>query len=245
VSDALEVRAVRAGYGGIAVLEGVSLAVPAGQVTAVLGPNGAGKTTLLRVIAGMIAPSAGEVLFRGAPIGGLPSHRIARAGVALVPEGRMIFKDMTVEDNLLMGAFSPARRAQARAGLGRVYDLFPSLAGRRHQLAGALSGGEAQMLALGRGLMAEPAVLMVDEPSLGLAPRIVTDIFRTFERLKRSGLTLLLVEQNTAKALGLSDHVHVMATGRIVLSGPASAVTAQQLHDIYFGRDGRPRGGAA
>ncbi|PWV57760.1 ABC transporter ATP-binding protein [Plasticicumulans acidivorans] len=232
----LEVNRVRAGYGAINVLWDLSLTIREGEVTAIIGPNGAGKTTLLRAIMGLIPLSQGDIALHGDSLAGRQTWSIARHGISLIPEGRLVFRDMTVEDNLTMGAFPNSRRAGVAHNLARVYELFPRLAERRRQLAGALSGGEAQMVAIGRGLMAEPSVLLVDEPSLGLAPVMVQEIFGILERLKAEGRTIVLVEQNTHLALSLADHVHLMQAGRLLLSEPAPRVDLQRLHDLYFAR---------
>jgi branched-chain amino acid transport system ATP-binding protein len=235
-SQGLEIRGLRAGYGAINVLWDVDLDVAEGRFTAVVGPNGAGKTTLLRAIMGLVAIGRGSVRRGGARIDGLRPWDVVRERIVMIPEGRLVFADMTVEDNLRMGAFPPAARANWRANLERIFALFPRLAERRRQRAGSLSGGEAQMLAIGRGLMEEPAVLLVDEPSLGLAPVLVETIFRTLAALKGSGMTILLVEQNTHLAVGLADHVCLLRAGTVAFSGPADSVDMARLHDLYFAR---------
>ena len=234
----LELDGLRAGYGAVNVLWDVTLAAPAGQVTAIIGPNGAGKTTLLRAVMGLLPLAAGRVRLDGADLAGTPTWRRAGLGLAMVAEGRMLFRDMSVEDNLAMGAYPPARRAGLADALERAYARFPRLRERRRQAAGALSGGEAQMLALARGLMAEPRLLIVDEPSLGLAPRLVDELFALLAELKADGRAILLVEQNTARAVALADHVHLLAGGRLVLSQPAAEVELERLHALYFGRTG-------
>ncbi|SFU84244.1 ABC transporter ATP-binding protein [Pseudoduganella namucuonensis] len=232
----LEVEGLRAGYGAINVLWDVSLAAQPGRLTAIIGPNGAGKTTLLRAIMGLIPATSGQVRLHGAPLGGTPTWDMAAAGVAMIPEGRMIFRDMSVEENLIVGAFPAAHRAHARERLEASYAMFPRLRERRRQLAGALSGGEAQMLALARGLMSDPRLLIVDEPSLGLAPVMVTELFDILARLKREGRTIVLVEQNTERAVAIADHVYLMQTGKVVLSQPADQVSLPDLHRLYFSR---------
>ena len=237
----LEVKELYAGYGLSEVLVGTSLTVEAGAVVALIGANGAGKTTTMRAISGMIAPSRGEVLLDGQPVQGLPASKIARLGLAHSPEGRKVFAPLSVEDNLLLGAFRHLprffgfRKAGA-ADLAHVYDLFPRLAERRGQLAGTLSGGEQQMLAIGRALMARPKVMLLDEPSMGLAPVIVQEVFRTIRRLKAEGMTMLLVEQFAQAALEVADHAYVMERGRIALEGtPAELHKNERVLAAYLG----------
>jgi branched-chain amino acid transport system ATP-binding protein len=231
----LEVRQLRAGYGAIDVLWDISLAFPSGELTAIVGPNGAGKTTLFRALMGLI-PHRGEIGLDGRPLKGR-TWDLLEAGLVLVPEGRMVFKDMSVEENLALGAY-PRRCRKARGrNLDRVYDLFPRLGERRAQPAGSLSGGEAQMLAMGRGLMSEPRILLVDEPSLGLAPVIVKEVFGIIRRLKAEGVTIGLIEQNTHVALSVADHVHLMRAGRLLLSRKAAQIDIDQLHDLYLARE--------
>jgi branched-chain amino acid transport system ATP-binding protein len=232
----LEVAGVRAGYGAINVLWDVSLAARTGQLTAILGPNGAGKTTLLRAIMGLLPLGAGTITLDGARLDGRPTWHMADAGVAMIPEGRMVFRDMSVEDNLLMGAFHPPHRARCRQRLEQAYAMFPRLRERRRQLAGALSGGEAQMLAMARGLMSDPRLLIVDEPSLGLAPLVVRELFEILARLKREGRTIVLVEQNTERALAVADHVYLLQSGKVTLAQPAADVVLDKLHALYFNR---------
>lgn len=232
----LELRDVRAGYGAINVLWDVSLEIGTGRLTALVGPNGAGKTTLLRAVMGLIPAQRGHIVLDGNDIAGTSTWNIAERGIALIPEGRMIFRDMTIEENLMLGAFPKQRRAGAASRLEPIYDLFPLLRERRRQLAGTLSGGQAQMLALGRGLMSDPKLLLVDEPSLGLAPVMVQEVFAILRRLKDEGRTILLVEQNTNMALDVADHVYLMQGGKVALSKPAAEVDIAQLHDLYFAR---------
>lgn len=232
----LEVKNLRAGYGAINILWDVSLAIEAGKVTTVIGPNGAGKTTLLRAIMGMVPATAGEIRFDGQPLGGTQTWDLVERGLVMIPEGRLVFRDMSVEENLLLGAFPKARREAAARNLERGYTLFPKLRERRKQLAGSLSGGEAQMLAMARGLMSEPRVLLIDEPSLGLAPLIVQEIFAIIETLKAEGKTIVLVEQNTRLAVKAADHVYLMQSGKVVLSQAAREVELDKLHDLYFAR---------
>ena len=232
----VEVENLRAGYGAINVLWDVSLRFAEGRLTTIIGPNGAGKTTLLRALMGLIPVSAGAIRLAGEDIAGTPTWRMADAGIAMVPEGRMIFRDMTVEDNLVMGAFARAHRPHVKERLAGAYAMFPRLAERRRQLAGSLSGGEAQMVAMARALMADPRILVVDEPSLGLAPIVVAELFGILARLKAEGRTVVLVEQNTAQAVGVADHVYLMQGGRVVLSQAAADVRLEELHALYFAR---------
>jgi branched-chain amino acid transport system ATP-binding protein len=232
----IEIRNLRAGYGSINILWDLSLAIGEGELTCIVGPNGAGKTTLLRAIMGLIPITQGEIQFNGTSLANTKTWEMAKQGVVLIPEGRLIFRDMTVEENLIMGAFPKEKRPRTRANLDRVYALFPRLLERRTQMAGSLSGGESQMLAMGRGLMAEPKLILLDEPSLGLAPVIVQEIFAILSRLKGEGTTLVLVEQNTHMAVSVADHIHLMQTGTVVFSQPASQVNLDQLHNLYFAR---------
>lgn len=233
----IEIAGLRAGYGPINVLWGVDLVLEAGRVTTIVGPNGAGKTTLLRAMMGLVRPTAGTIAYEGQDIAGARTWDIVERGLVMIPEGRLVFADMSVEDNLKMGAFPRPARSAWRANLARAYDTFPRLAERRRQLAGSLSGGEAQMLAIARGLMEAPRVLLIDEPSLGLSPLMVDDIFTTLHRLKDEGQTMVLVEQNTNRALALADHVHLMRGGQVALSQPAGEVDLARLHDLYFARE--------
>jgi branched-chain amino acid transport system ATP-binding protein len=233
----LEVRDLRVAYGQIEAVRGISFDVDAGQVVALIGSNGAGKTTTLRTLSGLQRATAGEVRFDGDRIDRLPAHEIVARGVAHAPEGRRLFPRMTVRENLDLGAY---RRTdgEVEADVAMVYDLFPILADRRAQTAGTLSGGEQQMLAIGRALMSRPRLLMLDEPSMGLSPLVMRTIFSTLAQLKVRGTTLLLVEQNAQAALGLADHGHVLETGRLVLSGTGPDL----LHDegvrkAYLGED--------
>jgi branched-chain amino acid transport system ATP-binding protein len=237
VAMLLEVDKVRAGYGSINVLWDLSLSVEEGKLTCIVGPNGGGKTTLLRAIMGLVPVSAGAVRYRGSACTNTATWTMVRGGVVMIPEGRMVFRDMTVADNLLMGAFPAKCRRRAGQNLDMVYDMFPRLFERRSQLAGSLSGGEAQMLAMGRGIMEEPSVMLVDEPSLGLAPVVVDEVMAILGRLRQAGRTIVLVEQNTNKALRMADHVYLVRGGKVVLSEPAGAVDLGRLHDLYFARD--------
>jgi branched-chain amino acid transport system ATP-binding protein len=214
-------------YGDAQALDGVSIAVPERSIVAIVGSNGAGKTSLIRAIAGMQAPTRGRISFRGQDITGWPSHRVCDAGIGQVAEGRQVFPTLSVLDNLEMGAVIPRARDGMRARLDYVFSLFPKLAERRPQAAGTLSGGEQQMLAIGRCLMGRPDLIMFDEPSLGLAPTIVQEVFRIVRKLHEDGLTVVLVEQNVAVSLKLATHAYVLENGRIVLDGTGAAL----LHD--------------
>jgi len=245
MSAALSVRGLSAGYGGIRVLDGIDLEVPAGQLTVVVGPNGAGKTTLLRALSGLIARE-GTVEFDGAPLPAGPAAIVAR-GLALVPEGRQLFPQMSVRENLELGGYLAARGKRA-ARMERVFEVFPKLAERRDQLAGTMSGGEQQMLAVGRALMGEPRLLMLDEPSLGLAPRMLDELLGMVKRICAGGTTVLLVEQNVAKALALAEQAYVIERGRVVLSGAARQVLeSAHLREAYLGshagKGGKPSHG--
>ncbi len=237
----LEVRDLRAGYGAINVLWDVSLTFPQSALTTIVGPNGAGKTTLLRAIMGLASASAGSITLDGQNLRSRSTWDLPEIGLALVPEGRMLFREMTVEENLILGAFPKRRRPLVASSLEQVYGLFPRLEERRSQLAGALSGGEAQMVAIGRGLMSDPRILLIDEPSLGLSPKMATEIFAILKRLKGAGVTIVLVEQNTHMALALADHVYLMRSGRVLLREPAAKVDPARLQALYFAREAGPR----
>jgi branched-chain amino acid transport system ATP-binding protein len=233
----LSVRDLRSGYGRIEALHGISLDVTEGELVVVIGANGAGKTTLMRTISGVQPASAGEVGFRGQPITHLPAHRRVGLGIAQVPEGRQIFGPLSVADNLRLGAWSRSSNGRANARmLDWTYTTFPVLHEMRDRTAGGLSGGQQQMLAIGRAMMSSPRLLLLDEPSMGLAPRVVSQIFEALARLKREGLTILLVEQNANAALALADRAYVMETGNVVLSGPARQVAANaRVQEAYLG----------
>jgi branched-chain amino acid transport system ATP-binding protein len=232
----LEVDDLEAGYGEIQVLWGLSLRVRHGQLTAIVGANGAGKTTTLRAISGLIRPRAGSVRLAGEDITRQPAHAHASRGLILVPEGRQLFSDMTVQENLEMGAFAPRARRRRAANLERVFTLFPRLKERRTQKASTFSGGEQQMLAVGRGLMAEPDVLMIDEVSLGLSPLMTQQLFAALKMLKGDGITMLLVEQNVHLSLALCDYAYVLAEGRIFTEGPARQVALHgDIRAAYLG----------
>jgi len=222
----LEVRGVDVFYGEAQALFGVDLSVADGEVVCIVGPNGAGKTTLVHSIAGMLPIARGSVEVGGAAVAGQPAHLVCRSGVAIVPEGRRIFPGMTVRDNLDLGAYRRDARASHAESLAWVHSLFPRLAERSGQLAGSLSGGEQQMLALGRALMARPRLLLMDEPSLGLAPVIVDAVFDVIGTINRSGVSVLLVEQNVERALEIADRGYLLSEGRIGLQGPAADLLA-------------------
>jgi branched-chain amino acid transport system ATP-binding protein len=222
----LTIANLHAAYGKVEVLHGISLDVPKGKVVTLIGSNGAGKTTTMRAVSGMIKPRSGTVTLAGQDVTGLPSHKIARAGLAHSPEGRRVFAAMSVTDNLLLGAFPRFTRARPRgdvkADLEQAMELFPRLAERRNQLAGTLSGGEQQMLAMARAVMLKPEVILLDEPSMGLAPILVEEVFRIIARLKAQGVTMLLVEQFAAAALNVADYGYVLENGRISVHGEAA-----------------------
>jgi branched-chain amino acid transport system ATP-binding protein len=233
----LHLSGLRAGYGHVEVLHGVSLTVPAGNMVAIVGPNGAGKTTLMSAVMGLLPRRGGRVDYLGAPAGG--TEALVAAGAVLVPEKRALFADMNVEDNLLLGHY-PRRLAgerDARPGMQDVFSIFPRLAERRRQLAGTLSGGERQMLALGRALMARPRLLLLDEPSLGLAPLMVREIFRVLTDLRRGGLSILLVEQNVRAALQVCDYGYVLEMGEIAAEGPSADLARDpRILETYLGQ---------
>lgn len=215
----LEVDALVSGYGEVQVLWGTSLKLEKGKLTTLVGSNGVGKSTLLRTVMGLLRPWEGSITFKGQDMTRQSAHARAKAGLVLVPEGRQLFSDMTVLENLEMGAFPPRSRAHFQKNLDGVFALFPRLAERPHQKAGSLSGGEQQMVAVARGLMAQPEVLIIDELSLGLSPILALSLFESLIQLKRQGLTMLLVEQNVAMALGVSDYAYVLSQGRVTLEG--------------------------
>ncbi len=223
-------------YGDAQALDGVSLAVAAGSTTAIVGANGAGKTSLIRTVAGILKPARGSIRFKDQAIAGLPSHRVCDLGIGQVAEGRQIFPSLSIRENLEMGAVIPRARATARQSFDRVLDLFPRLRERLPQAAGTLSGGEQQMLAIGRCLMGKPELIMFDEPSLGLSPALVQELFRTIRALAADGMTIILVEQNVAASLKLAQQAYVLENGRIVLSGTGAALLADPaVKQAYLG----------
>ena len=232
----LELHQVTAGYGAFTALWDVSLRVAQGEAVAVVGPNGAGKTTLLRAISGLIAPRAGRIAFEGAELAGRPAYEIVAHGIAHVPEGRRLFPQLTVADNLKMGAFLPSARSHFGESLERVYALFPVLAERPTQRAGSLSGGEQQMLAVGRALMSRPKLILFDEPSMGLAPVMVLRLFDLISRVREVGFTILIVEQNVRQVLKLVDRAYLLEVGRIKIEGRAADLAEQDfVRQAYVG----------
>ncbi|MGO9017670.1 MAG: ABC transporter ATP-binding protein [Syntrophobacteraceae bacterium] len=232
----LAVDMLSSGYGEVQILRGVSLKLEKGKLTTLVGSNGSGKTTLLSSLMGLIKPFEGTVTFEGRDVTHLPAHARAKAGMVLVPEGRQLFTDMTVYENLEMGAFSPRARTFFSRNLGKVYDLFPRLKERVNQSAGTLSGGEQQMVAVGRGLMAQPEVLILDELSLGLSPLLTLQLFEALTQLKATGLTMLLVEQNVTMALAVSDYAYVLAEGSVRLEGNArDLMKNEEIRRTYLG----------
>jgi branched-chain amino acid transport system ATP-binding protein len=232
----LSLAAVSAGYGSFRALFDVSIEVPRGEAVGVIGPNGAGKTTLMRVISGLIPLDSGTMTFEGRPVGGLPAHRMVEQGIAHVPENRRLFPRLTVEDNLRIGAFIPAARARFADELERVYALFPRLKDRREQLAGTLSGGEQQMCAIGRALMSGPKLLLMDEPSAGLAPLVVQQVFDLVHRIREHGLTVLIVEQNVPQVLEVVDRAYLLEVGQIKLTGTAAELRGNDfIRKSYMG----------
>jgi len=232
----LTLAAVDAGYGSFQALFGVSLEIASGEAVAVIGPNGAGKTTLMRVISGLVRPTSGTISLEGTDLLATPAHRILALGIAHVPENRRLFARMTVEDNLRMGAYVATARPKFRQRLEFVYDLFPRMSERRHQFAGTLSGGEQQMCAIGRALMSDPRLLLLDEPSAGLAPLIVQQVFELVRRIRAEGLTVLIVEQNVRQVLRVVDRAYLLEAGKIRASGTAAEQMASKaIREAYLG----------
>jgi branched-chain amino acid transport system ATP-binding protein len=223
-------------YGQIEALKGISIEVHEGEIVTLIGANGAGKSTTLKTLSGQLTPRSGRIIFEGEEIQGMPAHLVTARGIVQVPEGRRIFPRMTVEENLEMGAFLRNDTAGIEEDKAMVFELFPRLAGRKNQKGGTLSGGEQQMLAMGRGLMPRPKMLMLDEPSMGLAPVVVETIFETIERLHQEGITILLVEQNAAMALAVADRGYVLETGSVALSGTGRELLVnEQVRKTYLG----------
>ena len=239
----LKIRNLQTFYGRIRVLDNVSLSVKPGEIVTLIGANGAGKSTMLNCISSLIQSREGEILFQGQRINGQPPEAIVRLGICQVPEGRQIFQPLTVLENLELGAylrFGRRERSSIQQDLNMVFSLFPVLSERSNQVSGTLSGGEQQMLAIGRALMSRPKLLLLDEPSMGLAPRVVVDIFHTISRLRHEGLTILVVEQNARAALKIADRGYVLETGRIILQGSAAELLEDQdVKRAYLGRDYR------
>ncbi len=232
----LEIRNVTAGYGHFTALWGVSLRVAPGEAIAIVGPNGAGKTTVMRVISGLVLPRDGEIIFGGERLAGKPAHEIVARGIAHVPEGRRIFPALTVAENLRMGAFLPTARRAFRQSLERVHALFPALAERHSQRAGSLSGGEQQMLAIGRALMSTPKLILLDEPSMGLAPVMVLRLFDLIRRIRQEGYTILIVEQNVRQVLKLADRAYLLEAGRLKMEGRSDELSEQEfVRKAYVG----------
>jgi branched-chain amino acid transport system ATP-binding protein len=236
LADLLSVQEIDVRYDDVQVVWGCSLDVREGEVVALFGGNGAGKTSILRAISSLIRVTAGQILFAGTNISNLEAHELPELGIAHVPEGRHVFPQMTVQENLELGAYPPRARRQQKRRLETVYDLFPVLRERRKSAADVLSGGQQQMLAIGRGLMADPKLLMLDEPSLGLAPSIVTDVFETIRKIRSLGVTVLLVEQNLSESLDVADRYYLIASGRIVSSDvPGKLRDDDRFRQVYLG----------
>ena len=232
----LELRSVDAGYGSFQALFGVGLEVKAGEAVGVIGPNGAGKTTLMRVISGLIRPRSGSIVMEGTDVLATPPHRVVSLGIAHVPEHRRLFPRLSVEDNLKMGAYMPAARDKFAERLEFVFDLFPRMKERRHQMAGTMSGGEQQMCAIGRALMSSPKLLLLDEPSAGLAPVVVQQVFELVRRIRASGLTVLIVEQNVQQVLRIVDRAYLLEAGSIRASGTSAEVMGTDtIKQAYLG----------
>lgn len=232
----LEIKDLHVHYGMIEAIKGIDFEVNKGEVIALIGANGAGKTTTLHTITGLLKPSSGSVFFEGEDITKIPAHKIVSLGMAHVPEGRRVFAQLSVYENLLMGAFTRKDKEEIQNTLERVYDHFPRLKERKNQMAGTLSGGEQQMLAMGRALMSHPGILLMDEPSMGLSPIFVNEIFHIIEEVSKAGTTVLLVEQNAKKALSIADRAYVLETGKIVLSGNADQLLEDDsIKKAYLG----------
>jgi ABC-type branched-subunit amino acid transport system ATPase component len=232
----LEVKNLNAGYGFLQILRDVSLTVDTGEYVCMVGPNGAGKSTTLKTIAGLIAPISGQILFNGQPIAGMPGNKVARQGIAFVSEELNLFVNMTVQENLAMGAYTIRDKRIQKDRLAFVFDLFPRLVERRNQLAGTMSGGERKMLAIGRGLMSNPKLLLVDEPSFGLAPLLTESVFQSLDTLVKQGVTIMLVEQNVTKTLAVTDRGYVLENGRIELSGKSSELACDaHVRKVFLG----------
>jgi branched-chain amino acid transport system ATP-binding protein len=232
----LEVKNLNAGYGFLQILRDVSLTVDEGEYVALVGPNGAGKSTTLRTIAGLLRPMSGGIQFKGEPISGLPGNKVARKGIAYVSEAMNLFVNMTVQENLFMGAYTLADKRLIRERLAFVYNLFPRLVERKNQLAGTMSGGERKMLAIGRGLMSNPQLLLVDEPSFGLAPQLTETVFERLGALNKQGMTIMLVEQNVTKTLAVTDRGYVLENGRIELQGRSADLACDEhVRKVFLG----------
>ena len=231
----LKVEGIQAKYGDFIAVESATLDVPEGKIVSLIGSNGAGKSTLMDTVAGLHKPSGGKVYFKGEDITGLSADRIVTRGLSLVPQGSRCFIRMTVEDNLIMGSFPKTVRSKAKDSLERVYELFPVLKEKRNDLSGSLSGGQRQMVAVGRALMTNPELVLFDEISLGLAPTIIKDIYARIKEIKKNGTTVVLVEQDTHRAIKTAELCHVMLKGRVVLSGPSKELGEDEIKKAYFG----------
>ncbi|MCI5676051.1 MAG: ABC transporter ATP-binding protein [Clostridia bacterium] len=232
----LEVKDLRVSYGVIEAIKGISFEVNEGEIVTLIGANGAGKTTTMQSVMGLIHPKSGTITFDGADIFGMSTHKILRLGMTQVPEGRRIFSELTVYENLLMGAYIEKNREKIKKDMEEIYEIFPRLYERRTQVAGTLSGGEQQMLAMGRAMMSHPRLLMLDEPSMGLSPLLVDQIFSMIKKFHDNGTTILLVEQNAGKSLAISDRAYVLETGRIVLSGTGrELMESEEVKKAYLG----------
>ena len=227
MQELLKIVDLKLNYGPITALKGVDLTVPEGQIVAILGANGAGKTSLLKTVSGLLKPASGEILYEGVNIAGKPAHKVAKQGIMQSPEGRFVLVGLTVEENLLVGGYNIKDKAELARNFERVYSLFPRLKERAKQQSSTLSGGEQQMLAIGRALMGSPKLLILDEPSLGLAPLLIKDIFKTLLKIKEEGTTILIVEQNALATLKIADYAYVLELGKISMEGKASEL----LHD--------------
>ncbi|MBO7196127.1 MAG: ABC transporter ATP-binding protein [Clostridia bacterium] len=236
MSELLKITDLKLNYGPIAALKGVDLSVNEGQIVAILGANGAGKTSLLKVISGLLKPASGEILFDGSSIGGKPAHKVAKQGIMQSPEGRFVLVGLTVEENLRVGGYNIKDKAELARNFERVYTLFPRLKERAKQQSSTLSGGEQQMLAIGRALMGSPKLLILDEPSLGLAPLLIKDIFATLLKIKEEGTTILIVEQNALATLKIADYAYVLELGKISMHGSsADLIKDERLISAYLG----------
>jgi branched-chain amino acid transport system ATP-binding protein len=235
MSARLEIQSVTTAYDKADVLEGVTLTIEPGRITCLLGSNGSGKSTLIRSILGLTPPRAGRIMFDGADITALPTHKVIAAGIACIPEGRKVFPKLTVEENLRLGAYQESSDAVTQQRMTEIYGLFPRLAERRTQLTGTMSGGEQAMVSIGRGLMRAPKLLLIDEPSLGLSPLLVKDNFNIIRQINERGITVFLVEQNVHQTLAISHYGYVLSKGRVVASGtPSELSSRQEVRDAYF-----------
>lgn len=236
MSELLKITDLKLNYGPITALKGVDISVPKGEIVAILGANGAGKTSLLKVISGLLKPTVGQIIFDGESIGGKPAHKVAQQGIMQSPEGRFVLVGLTVEENLRVGAYNIKDKEQLARNFERVYTLFPRLKERAKQQSSTLSGGEQQMLAIGRALMGSPKLLILDEPSLGLAPLLIKDIFKTLIKIKEEGTTILIVEQNALATLKIADYAYVLELGKISMHGEASELLKdERLIAAYLG----------